>query len=196
MDAAVRFWRRIAALAQTAPVDPSGPMPEVPREDLPSSTNQDTVEVLLDNLRRLVAYEEQRLNSLTTRSSALAGFAGAGTAVIAAGSSTHLALAVKVLLVAAAAGLVFSTAAVVVGVIATQQATIQSTRQVSLYREQGYREVTPARVKIQMIDVLITRLEQLRAQNQVRATWLNRASLSLAAAVLLAGVAGAVRLFV
>ncbi|HEU5063647.1 MAG TPA: hypothetical protein VFT79_10930 [Solirubrobacterales bacterium] len=186
---------RVVALVRARPIDPSGPMPDIPRDDLPESTNPKTVEALLDNLRRLVAYEEQRLSSLTTRGAALAGFAGVGTVVIAADDQEHLPVVAKVLLVLAAAGLVFTAAAIVLGVLSTWRATIQSTRQVSLYREPGYRTVSPARVQVQMIDVLIPRLEALRAQNHERATWLNRASLALVVAVFLASVAGAIRLF-
>jgi hypothetical protein len=196
MKALAALGRRVMTLIRAPSIDPSGPAPEIPREDLPASTKPETVAALLDNLRRLVAYEEQRLNSLTTRGSALAGFAGVGTAVLAAGSEEHLPLAVKVLLIMAATGLIFVAAAVVVGMLATRRATIQSTRQVSLYRDPGYQAVTPPRVQVQMIDVLITRLEDLRAQNRERATWLNRASLILVLAVLLAAAAGTVRLFV
>lgn len=196
MNAFAALGHRVLVLVRRTSIDPTGPMPEIPKDDLPESTNPETVEALLDNLRRLVSYEEQRLNSLTARGSALAGFAGVGTAVIVAGSQEDLPLVVKVLLILAAAGLVFTAAAVVVGVLATWRATIQSTRQVSLYREPGYQSVSPARVQIQMIDVLITRLEDLRAQNHERAAWLNGASLALVLAVLLAAVAGAVRLFI
>jgi hypothetical protein len=195
MGALSELGSRLRILARTPSIAPSGPPPEVPEEDLPEGTNEKTVAALLENLRLLVAYEEQRLNSLTTRASALAGFAGAGTALIAAGSGGHLALGVKLLLLLAAAALVFTAAAVVIGVLATHQATIQSTRQVSLYRVPSYWQVNPARVQKQTIDVLVTRLTDLRSQNQVRATWLNRASLALTGAVVFAAVAGAVRLF-
>jgi hypothetical protein len=194
--ALVALGRRIKVLIRPTPIDPSGPPPGIPKDDLPSSTNPETVVALLDNLRRLVAYEEQRLNSLTTRGAALAGFAGAGTAVIAAGSQESLPTAVKVLLVLAAALLVFVVAAIVLGVLSTWRATIQSTRQVALYREAGYQTVSPARAQVQIIDVLIPRLDDLRKQNHKRAAWLNRASLALAVAVLLVAVAGAIRLFV
>jgi hypothetical protein len=176
-------------------MEATGPAPEVPGDDLPSTTSAKTVEALLDNLRRLVAYEEQRLTSLTTRGSALAGFSGVGTAVIAAGSAADLPLSVKVLLVASAVSLVFVAGGVVIGMLATRPATIQSTRQVALYREPGYQAVSPARVQVQMIDILITRLDCMRTQNHERATWLNRSALVLVAAVLLAAAAAVVRLF-
>lgn len=187
--------QRVLILIRAPSIEPGGEAPDIPKEDLPDTTNAKTVEALLDNLRRLVAYEEQRLNSLTTRGSALAGFAGVGTAVIAAGSEGSLDLAVKVLLAVSAAGLVFVAGGVVLGMLATRSTTIQSTMQVSLYRQPGYREVSPARVQIQMIDILIGRLKGLRAQNQTRAAWLNRSALGLIASVALAATAALVRLF-
>lgn len=188
-----RRVRRLARPVKTGEVD--GREPEVPEEDLPADTNAETVAALLDNVRRLVAYEEQRLNSLTTRGSALAGFAGVGTAVIAAGTEGSLPLAVKILLVLAAGGLVFVAAGVVIGMLATRQATIQSLRQVGLYVEPGYWSVKPARVQVQMIDILIKRLRAMRQQNADRATWLNRSALALVVSVFLAALASALRLF-
>lgn len=190
-----RLMERVFILARAPSVDPKGEIPDIPREDLPSTINGKTVEALLDNLRRLVAYEEQRLNSLTTRGSALAGFAGVGTAVIAAGSEGDLPVVVKILLGVSAVGLVFVAGGVVLGMLATRSTTIQSTMQVSLYRKPGYQEVSPARVQIQMIDILIERLKGLRAQNQMRAAWLNRSALGLIVSVSLAAAAALVRLF-
>jgi len=187
--------KKILILIRSPSMEPTGPVPEVPKDDLPRTTNASTVEALLDNLRRLVAYEEQRLNSLTTRGSALAGFSGVGTAVIAAGSAANLPLSVKILLVAAAVSLVFVASGVVIGMLATRPATIQSTRQVALYREPGYQAVSSARVQVQMIDILISRLDGMRKQNHERATWLNRSALVLVVAVVLAAAAAAVRLF-
>lgn len=165
------------------------------RDDLPAEVNEDTVAAMLDNLRRLVAYEEQRLGSLNTRGSALAGFAGVGTAVIASDGGGGLPLGIKVLLVLAAVSLLFAAGAVVLGMFTTKPAAIQSTRQVSQYGEQAYRIVKPARVQVQMVDALIARLADLRSQNLERATWLDRAALALILAVFLASTAAAFRLF-
>jgi hypothetical protein len=188
-------WRRARTLWQPVRSRVSGTSPGVPLEsELPAGLNPATVEALLDNLRRLVAYEEQRLNSLTTRGSALAGFAGIGTAVIAAGSGGGLPLVVKLLLLLSAIGLVFVAGGVVLGMLATRTATIQSTRQVALYKETGYQRVSPARVQVQMIDILIRRLSAMRDQNNERATWLNRSALALVVAVTLAALAAALRL--
>lgn len=150
---------------------------------------------MLDNLRRLVAYEEQRLNSLTTRGSGLAGFAGLATAVIAAGNDSTIPLASKILLIAAVIGLVFAAGGVVLKILPTRGATIQSLAQLRLYREMPYQTVSPARVEYQMIDILIERLGGLREQNKSRAKWLNRSARALVAAVFLAAVSTVIRFF-
>lgn len=150
---------------------------------------------MLDNLRRLVAYEEQRLNSLTTRGSGLAGFAGLATAVIVAGSDGAIPLASKILLTASVVGLVFAAGGVVLKILPPRKTTIQSLAQLRLYRATLYQSVAPARVEVQTIDILIDRLEGLRKQNKARAEWLNRSARALVVAVLLASIAAVIRLF-
>lgn len=186
----------IGVLARSPSMEPTGPEPQIPRDDLAKTVNTDTVEAMLDNLRRLVAYEEQRLSSLTTRGSGLAGLSGLATAVLsAAGSNSALPLASKMLFTAAVAGLVFTAAGVVLGMLTARGGSIQSTRQLALYRDAAYQSVSPARVNVQIIDTLIRRLEGLRNQNRTRAMWLNRSALALVVSVILAATAAVISFF-
>jgi hypothetical protein len=190
-----KLSQNVLFLLRKPSITPRGPAPEIPKDDLPETADERTIEAMLDNLRRLVSYEEQRLQSLTTRGSGLAGFAGLATAVISIGEVNSLPLAGRILLAAAAGGLVAAAAGVVLGMLTARGGTIQSTRQLALYRETAYQAVSPARVNLQIIDILITRLEGLREQNAVRAMWLNRSALVLVVSVLLAATAAVVRLF-
>jgi hypothetical protein len=174
---------------------PPGPPPKVPTDDLPSSVNEATVEAMMDNLRRLVGYEEQRLSSLATRGSALAGFAGLATAVISTSDVGTLPLASRILLAIAVIGLVIAAAGVVLGMLTARDGTIQSTRQVALYTDPQAQSVPPARINVQIVDILIRRLDGLRHQNAARAMWLNRSALSLVFSVVLAAIAALIRLF-
>ena len=187
---------RIRALALTPRIAPPDSELEFPKDNLSKAVNEETIEAMLENLRRLVAYEEQRLTSLTTRGSGLAGLSSVAAAVLsAAGSASGLPLASRILFVGAIAGLVFTVGGVVLGMVTTREATIQSTRQVALYRDPSIRHVSPARIKVQIIDVLIDRLEALRDQNLIRAAWLNRCALALAISVFLAGCAAVIKFF-
>lgn len=188
--------RSIHMLVRTPSIEPIGPTPEVPADDLPETVNEETVAAMLDNLRRLVAYEEQRLNSLTTRGVGLAGFAGLATAVLSAVNISGAAPdASKVLVSAAIFGLVVVVAGVVLGMLTARGGTIQSTRQLALYMNTAYQSVAPARVNIQIVDTLIRRLEGLRSQNRSRASWLNRSALALVLSVSFAAMAAVIRFF-
>lgn len=190
------FLEALRALVVEPSIVPTGQPPTVPADDLPAGTDGKTVEAMLDNVRRLVAYEEQRLSSLTSRGSALLGLSGLATAVLgAAGSNAAFPLGSKVLFALSIVALVFTAAAIVLGMLAARGGTIQSTRQLELYRDPGYQRVSPARVQVQILDSLLRRLEGLREQNRRRAMWLNRGALSVAVAVLLAASAGVIRFF-
>jgi hypothetical protein len=154
-----------------------------------------TVAAMVDNLRRLVAYEEQRLNSLTTRASGLAGFAGLATAVIAAGNDGKMPLASEILLIASAAALLLAATGVVLKILPTREATIQSLPQLSFYTERTCQSVPPARIEVQMIDILFKRLRMLRKQNRGRAKWLNRSARALVVGVFLAAAATVISFF-
>jgi hypothetical protein len=122
--------------------------------------------------------------------------AGLATAVISAGgSNTSFPLASKVLFSAAVVGLVITAAGVVFGMLTARGGTIQSTRQLALYRDIKYQSVSPARVKVQMIDTLIRRLDGLRSQNRIRAMWLNRSAFALVISVVFAATAAVIRFF-
>jgi len=149
----------------------------------------------MDNLRRLVAYEEQRLSSLTTRGSALAGFAGLATAVISTSDVATMPLASRILLAIAVIGLVIAAAGVVLGILIAREGTIQSTRQVALYTDVQAQSVPPERINVQIVDILIKRLDGLRKQNAARALWLKISALSLVGSVVLAAIAALIRLF-
>lgn len=171
-------------------------MPPIPSDDLPDSVDGATVEAMLENVRRLVAYEEQRLSALTTRGSGLVGLSGLATAVIsAAGSDAAFPLVSKVLFVGAMAGLIFVAAAVVLGMMTPRPGTIQSTRRLALYTDPAYQSVSPERVKVQMLDSLVKRLKGLREQNKLRAMWLSRSALVFVVAVTLTALASVIRFF-
>lgn len=186
---------RIDVRADPPPTKRDDDEPTVPEDDLPKSVNERTIASMLDNVRRLVAYEEQRLNSLTTRGSGLGGFAGLATAVIVAGSGGGMPLFSEILLTASVGCLLIAAGGVVLKIVPTREATIQSLAQLRLYRATRNQSVPPARIEVQMIDILIERLEGLRAQNKARARWLNRSATALGAAVLLAATAAVIRFF-
>jgi hypothetical protein len=187
--------RRIGLPVQPPERESEEEEPTIPADDLPRSVNERTVVAMLDNLRRLVASEEQRLNSLTTRGSGLAGFAGLATAVIVAGDDGGIPLASKILLTVSVAVLVLAAGGVVLKILPPRKTTIQSLDELRLYRATLYQSVSPARVEVQIIDILITRLERLRNQNKARAEWLNFSARALVTAVLLAATAAVVRFF-
>ena len=111
------------------------------------------------------------------------------------GTDSSAPLLSKALLVAAVAGLVLAAGGVVLKILPPRESVIQSLAQLRLYRETDYQSVSPERVEYQMIDIMITRLEMLRAQNRSRAEWLSRSARALVVAVLLAALSSVVGLF-
>lgn len=131
-----------------------------PSKDGPvAGVNERTVTAMLENLRVLVAYEEQRIASLTSRGAGLAGFAGLATAVIAAGSDDVLPLASKVLLAGAVLGLVLAAAGVVLGVMATRDGQIESLDSVASYEDADAQSLPTAQLETQTIEALLKRLK-------------------------------------
>jgi hypothetical protein len=186
-----RFWTLIGPVKP--PEDRALPIPK--DEELEATARAETIEAMLDNLRRLVAYEEQRAANLVARGIGLAGFTGLTTAVLAAARlDSSLPCIGKVFVGIALVLLVGAAATVVLGLLMTRVAPSQSTRQVSLYTEEGYRRVSAARVQVQIIDTLTRRLAGLRAANRSRAAWVNRALLAIVLAVLSAAGAAMARL--
>jgi hypothetical protein len=150
---------------------------------------------MVENLRCLVAHEEQRLASLTTRGAGFAGFAGLATAVIATASDDVLPLAAKILFVVAASGLVLVAAGIVLGTMATREGKVQSLADVARYRDPASQTLPREQLEITIIDALLERLEALRAGNGARAAWLDRAARLLVVSVLFAAAAAVVRFF-
>lgn len=157
--------------------------------------NDATLGVMLENLRHLVASEEQRLASLTTRGAGLAGFAGLATAVIAAGSDDVLPLGSKILLAGAVLGLVLAGAGVVLRVMATRDGQAQELGELREYEDLASQGLPSSQIQSRTIQALLKRLAALRKSNGERADWLDRSAKLLAVAVLFAAFATVVRLF-
>lgn len=184
---------RAIVLSRAIPEQPVGPAPAVPTDRLNADADADTIRVLLDHVRILVAYDEQRANQLVARGTGLIGFASIGVAVLTVGSkSQNFAIASRIFIALAIVLLIFCVGSIVLGIFATRPVRHQSIRQIRLYANKEYWTLPPGRVQVQMLDSLVRRLDTLRESNRVRASWLNRAALALVLAVTSAGLASTI----
>lgn len=182
--------KRVAGLARAIPERPVGAVPDVPTDNLAPSANEDTIRALLEHIRILVAFDENRATQLVARGTGLIGFASIAVAVLTVGGANQRLTSTSRILIALAVGLlIFCVGAVVLGIFATREMRHHGMRQIRLYRNSDYWTLTPGRVQVQMLDALVGRLDTLRAANRLRASWLNRAALALVFAVVCAGLA-------
>lgn len=185
--------KRVVALVRPIPERPVGAAPDIPADSLAPDANEDTIRVLLEHVRILVAFDESRATQLVARGTGLVGFASVAVAVLTVGGVNQRLTSVSQILIALATGLLICcVGAVVLGIFATRPMRHHGMRQIRLYREKEYWILTPGRVQVQMLDALIGRLDTLRAANRLRASWLNRAALALVFAVVCAGLAAMV----
>lgn len=190
MNRAGAFLQQAARLGRRIDEAPVGPAPIVPVDSLPANARDDTIAVLLEQVRNLVGYEEQRANQLASRGTGLVGFASVATAVLAvAAANTKRPVIVDSFIGLAALSLTLCVAMVVFGIFATRPVSNHGLRQIRLYAKPAYWMLSPGRVQVQMLDSLVRRLDTLRRANRARATWLNRAAMALMVAVSCAALA-------
>ena len=171
-------------------------------EEPPPGINPETVEVGLENARWVLADEQARGQSLQTRASGLAGFAGIiisllAAAVVTAAQRHDLTEGQRTVVTAFLAyGLVLLIAAIamlLLGVLATRQIEVTAVSELELYAKRTFMTHSPAWAQGRITSTLVKALAAERAQNNRRVRWLNSGATAVVAALVFVA-AGAVTL--
>lgn len=186
-----------AGTREKARTPPAGPI-EIPPGDVPDGVQRETVEVVLENVRELLVQEDTRAQSLHTRGTGIAGFAGIIVSLLAAiaqdlPAATRGGSERDVVVVFFVIGLILLVAAVLTvlfGVLRTRTITTIGIREVDAYLRKDYVSKSATWVRGRTMATLNKALVTERLQNNRRSAWLNRGGLLLASAIVAVAVAG------
>lgn len=180
---------RFLSRSQTRPSEPPAPI----EGEVPTSIEDETVEVVLEAIRELLQGEDRRADSLNSRGTGLGGFAGIIVS-LSSGLAGQLvnrrieSLPASLLLGASVVVLVLAIALLLFGVLRTRSVLTTSIEEVQLYLDQRFLEKPPTWARGRIVATLAIRLAEQRRRNDAKATWLNRAATLVALGI--AGAAG------
>jgi hypothetical protein len=183
-------WAAVEAL-RSAPV--AKPTDEAPfADEPPEDIDPQTVAAGLENVRWVLADEQARGQSLQTRASGLAGFAGIIISLLAAAASgvadrddlsAGQQTAVTTFLTCGLALLVGAIAMLLLGVLATRQIHVTALRELELYKTRRYMSHTVQWAHGRITTTLVGALAAERLQNSRRVRWLNAGAAAIVAAL-------------